>query len=54
MDPATIAALVLGLEQAVAGIYQIIQNSGLSADEKSVYINRIIKAQTSVPEPKVG
>lgn len=54
MDPVTIAALVLGLEQAIAGILQIIQNAGLSPDEKQAYIARIVAAQQNVPEPKVG
>ena len=54
MEAATIAALVLGLEQAIAGVYQIVQNAGLSPDETQSYIDRIMKAQASVPEPKVG
>ena len=54
MDPNTIAALVLGLEQAIFGIYQIIQNAGLSQDDQNAYIARIVAAQSSVPEPKVG
>ena len=44
MDPVTIIALVTGLEQAIAGIYQIIQNAGLSADDAQVYIARIAAA----------
>ena len=54
MDPLTIAALVLGLEKAIAGVIQIILNAGLSPDEKQAYINRIVAAQQNVPEPKVG
>jgi len=54
MDPATIAALVLGLEQAIAGIYQIINNAGLSPDDTQAYIARIVAAQSDVPEPKEG
>lgn len=54
MDPVTIAALVLGLEKAIAGVIQIILNAGLSPDDKQAYINRIVAAQQNVPEPKVG
>jgi len=54
VDPVTIAALVLGLEKAIAGVIQIILNAGLSPDEKQAYINRIVAAQQNVPEPKVG
>jgi len=54
VDPVTIAALVLGLEQAIAGVIQVIQNAGLSPDEKQAYIARIVAAQQNVPEPKVG
>jgi hypothetical protein len=54
VDPVTIAALVLGLEKAIAGVIQIILNAGLSPDDKQAYINRIVAAQQNVPEPKVG
>jgi hypothetical protein len=54
LDPVTIAALILGLEQAIAGVYQIVQNAGLSPDDTQAYIDRIMAAQASVPEPKVG
>jgi hypothetical protein len=54
MDPVTIGALVLGLEQAITGIYQIVRNAGLSQDEAEAYIARIKAAQAAVPEPKEG
>jgi cation transport ATPase len=54
MDPVTIAALVLGAEQAIAGIIKIVQNAGLSADDTQTYIDRITAAAAAVPEPKVG
>ena len=54
MNTETITALVIGLEQAIAGVYQIIVNAGLSPDETQDYISRIVAAQASVPEPKVG
>jgi hypothetical protein len=54
MTAAEIAALVLGLEQVIAGTYQIILNAGLSKDEADAYIARIVAAQAAVPDPKVG
>ena len=54
MDPVTIIALVTGLEQLIVTVLKIVNDSGLSADEKQAYIARIIAAQNSVPEPKVG
>jgi hypothetical protein len=54
MNPETIAALVLGLEQAIAGVYQIVNNAGQSADDTAAYIARIAAAQAAVPDPKVG
>lgn len=54
MDTVTIAALVLALEQTIAGIYNIIANAGLSPDETNDYIARIVAAQSKVPEPCEG
>jgi hypothetical protein len=54
MSPEVIAQLILALEQLIAGVYAIIQNAGLSADETNAYIARIVAAQAAVPDPKEG
>ena len=54
MNPIIIAELVLSLERMIAGVYQIINNAGLSSDETQSYIARIMAVQQTVPEPLVG
>ena len=54
MDPVTIAALVLAVEQLIAGTYKIIETAGLSPDDAQAYIARIAAAQSAVPTPTVG
>jgi len=54
MDPITIIALVTAVEQLIASTYKVINEAGLSKDDTDAYIARIVNAQNSVPEPKVG
>jgi hypothetical protein len=54
MNPETIAALALGVEQMIADFYKVTLNAGLSADDTQAYIARIVAAAAAVPEPKVG